>query len=150
MTPLSRSATVVHLPAGPDGDLAVVFGKRVASALSASSEQASPDISERLRVARRHALEVARVRRLALMPATVGASAGGGATLAAGGGWWGRLGTLLPALALGLGLLGIQLWHQQTLIQAAAEIDAVLLADDVPPVAYSDPGFIEFLREAPQ
>jgi hypothetical protein len=31
-------------------------------------------------------------------------------------------------------------------IQAAAEVDAVLLADDLPPEAYADPGFGEFLK----
>ena len=31
-------------------------------------------------------------------------------------------------------------------VVAAAEIDAALLTDDLPPDAYSDPGFAEFLR----
>ena len=126
------------------------LGVRVSRALSAQADGINPDIGERLRIARRQALEIARVRRLALIPAVAPSTVGSGGSIAAGGGWWGRIGTLLPALALVLGLLGIQLWHQETLIQAAAEIDTALLADDVPPVAYADPGFIEFLREAPR
>ena len=31
-------------------------------------------------------------------------------------------------------------------IAAAAEIDADLLTDSVPPAAYNDPGFLEFLK----
>ncbi|HEY6510384.1 MAG TPA: DUF3619 family protein [Burkholderiaceae bacterium] len=31
-------------------------------------------------------------------------------------------------------------------VRAAAEIDADILTDDLPPQAYSDPGFVEFLR----
>ena len=29
----------------------------------------------------------------------------------------------------------------------AAEIDALLLSDDLPPGAYADPGFVEFLKK---
>jgi hypothetical protein len=32
---------------------------------------------------------------------------------------------------------------------AAAEIDAQLLSDTLPPAAYSDPGFAEFLKNNP-
>ena len=32
---------------------------------------------------------------------------------------------------------------------AAAEVDAALLADDLPPEAYTDPGFGEFLKAPP-
>ena len=53
---------------------------------------------------------------------------------------------MLPLLALAAGLIVIQRWHSSTQISAAAEIDASLLADDVPPDAYSDPGFVEFLK----
>jgi len=32
-------------------------------------------------------------------------------------------------------------------VHAAAEVDALILADDLPPDAYVDPGFAQFLRE---
>lgn len=152
MNPQARPASTAATQALSSDDLASALGQRVARVLSERTDRVNPDIGERLRVARAQALEMARVRRLALMPASAPSrSASGGPALAAeGGGWWGRLGTLLPALALALGLLGIQVWHEQTLIQAAAEIDVALLADDVPPDAYADPGFIEFLRESPR
>jgi hypothetical protein len=40
----------------------------------------------------------------------------------------------------------IQQWHARAQIDAAAEIDAALLSDSLPPSAYSDPGFAEFLN----
>jgi hypothetical protein len=52
---------------------------------------------------------------------------------------------MLPFVALVAGLVLIQQLQVQEEIDAAAEIDADLLSDDVPPDAYSDPGFKEFL-----
>ena len=49
-------------------------------------------------------------------------------------------------MALAAGLLLIEHWQSNAQIAAAAEIDANLLADDLPPGAYSDPGFVEFLK----
>lgn len=61
-------------------------------------------------------------------------------------GWGWRLATVLPALALVCGLWGVHRYHKQEQAQAAAEVDTALLADDLPPAAYADPGFAEFLR----
>ena len=33
-------------------------------------------------------------------------------------------------------------------LQELAEIDTALLVDDLPPAAYSDPGFVQFLRQS--
>jgi hypothetical protein len=44
------------------------------------------------------------------------------------------------------GLVLIERLNNHEQIYAAAEIDAVLLADELPPSAYSDPGFGEFLK----
>lgn len=136
-TSASRDAAVEDLPE-------LRFGRALAARLDASSMGA--DISERLRVARQQAVQLARVRRLALQPAPQTSTQRDG-TLAATG-WWFRLGTVLPAIALVAGLLGIQEWQESTQIAAAAEIDAALLADDVPLDGYADAGFIEFLKEA--
>jgi hypothetical protein len=40
----------------------------------------------------------------------------------------------------------IQQRYTEEQISAAAEVDAALLVDELPPQAYSDPGFVEFLR----
>jgi len=34
-------------------------------------------------------------------------------------------------------------------VHAAAEVDSQLLADALPPSAYTDPGFAEYLRSTP-
>ncbi len=108
------------------------------------------DITERLRFARAQA--VAR-KRVATATTDWVVSASGAATLGRGPGsqgggrrWWAALGGLLPLLALLGGLLLIDHWETERQIQLAAEIDALLLADDLPPAAYADPGFLEFLR----
>jgi Protein of unknown function (DUF3619) len=62
------------------------------------------------------------------------------------GGWWIKFVSVLPLVALICGLIAIQDWHVSNEISAAAEVDASLLADDLPPAAYSDPGFVEFLK----
>ena len=77
---------------------------------------------------------------------------GGAGTLALGGGprspssWWVRFAQVLPLLALVGGLVLIQNQHVRAQIAAAAEIDFDLLVDELPPTAYSDPGFLEFLK----
>ncbi|RZI80171.1 MAG: DUF3619 family protein [Rubrivivax sp.] len=64
--------------------------------------------------------------------------------------WGWRLASALPALALAVGLWGIHTWYRSEQVQAATEVDMALLTDDLPPAAYADPGFEEYLRtEAP-
>jgi hypothetical protein len=124
------------------------LGARLAAGLSARAAAVPHDISERLRVARDQALAHARLaRRPAAAPAAavVGRS-GSAALLSAPSPWWLRAGSALPLIVLVAGLVAIQEWRVSEQVQAAADIDAVLLADDLPPSAYSDPGFAEFLR----
>lgn len=119
---------------------------RLAARLSEHVEQLPSDLSERLRFAREQALERARQSRTATAPSAIAFAAGRSAVFGGLSGWWVRLGSVLPALALVAGLLLIQHSHTQSQIAAAAEIDADLLADDLPPSAYSDAGFVEFLK----
>lgn len=60
--------------------------------------------------------------------------------------WGWRLASMLPVLALVGGLWGIHRYYKQEQVQAATEVDMALLTDDLPPAAYADPGFAEFLR----
>ena len=60
--------------------------------------------------------------------------------------WWLRLASTLPLLLLVVGLVGIGHLNNLERIRAAADVDAVLLADDLPVAAYADPGFAEFLK----
>jgi len=127
------------------------FGRRVAAALTQRDIlQPRRDIDERLRVAREQALASARQARVAAPASAVAAA--GGATLALSGPggsdtpWWLRLSSLVPLGVLVLGLFLIDDHYTRSQIEAAAEIDAAILADDVPPDAYRDPGFAEFLK----
>jgi hypothetical protein len=123
------------------------FGLRVAARLNEASREVPHDVSERLKAARELALERARLARRLDTSNTV---QGMGGTLTLGGGprseWWLKLVSALPLAALVAGFVFIERLHTKTQIDTAAEIDAALLADDVPPDAYSDPGFVEFLK----
>ncbi|MEY2876204.1 MAG: hypothetical protein RLZZ373_3575, partial [Pseudomonadota bacterium] len=55
-----------------------------------------------------------------------------------------------PALVLAVGLTGLGEWESREQIAQAAEIDTALLGDDLPPAAYLDAGFGEFLRRPPE
>ena len=123
------------------------FGLRVAARLNERSQDLGADVGERLRFAREKALESARASRAAGGAPTMGATAAGAALLGrTGPGWWLKIAAVLPALALIAGLLLIQQSQTNAQISVAAEIDAALLADDLPPKAYSDAGFAEFLK----
>lgn len=124
------------------------MGQQLAQLLTQTGGELPHDLSERLRIARQQALAVRKPEpapRLQLAPQ------GNSLTLTdppnEGLGLWSVLGSALPLLALVIGLVTVQwLDHQQT-VSELAEIDTALLVDDLPPAAYSDPGFIQFLRQ---
>jgi hypothetical protein len=124
------------------------FALRVASRLSEQSRNLPRDLSERLRVSREQAVARARQVRLA-QPSTapVFASVSGSVALGGPPSAWLRVASLLPLMLLVLGLVLIQHLLDQAEIHAAAEVDAALLADDLPPEAYGDPGFVFFLKQ---
>ena len=132
----------------PDRDgLEARFGVRVASMLGERAQSTAPDISERLRFAREQALSRAQVaRRVQAAAAPVVVGRGRAAVLANPLGWWFKLGSAAPLALLVLGLAGIAHVHDKAQIAAVAEVDAALLADDLPPAAYTDPGFAEYLK----
>ena len=109
------------------------------------------DITERLRVSREQAVLRAReARKIAggVAVHTVGVSRGA-AVLGGSASGWQRMGYLLPLLMLLAGFLLIDNWTSREQILAAADIDSLLLADALPPQAYADPGFAEFLKSSP-
>ena len=123
------------------------FALRVTAGLTERSADLGPDLTERLRFAREKALAHARAARPAEAVSQVGASRGGAAILGRdGSGWWLKFASVLPVFALAAGLFLIQRWQDDIQISTAAEVDAALLADDLPPRAYSDAGFAEFLK----
>lgn len=148
---------------------------RLSARLDESSKALPHDITERLRVAREQAVRAAIPARQSvavtapqMAPAfgLAGATNSGqtsptgwGANLPLRGRdsshgrrlddgplpWGWRLASALPALALLLGLWGIQDWYRSEQVQAASDVDFALLTDDLPPAAYADPGFEEYL-----
>jgi len=129
------------------------FGLRVAQALDEGIDRpASAEVTERLRFARERALAAAgRRRSLAHAVEAVPVSSGGLLALRKPGGqapgWGWRVAMVAPLLMLVAGMVGISDIQERARIQATAEVDSALLADDLPPDAYSDPGFVEFLSE---
>ena len=137
----------IYSTAQRDG-LEARFGVRVAAMLGERAQSTAPDISERLRFAREQALARAQAARRQVQAAAAPVVVGRGhaATLANPLGWWFKLGSAAPLALLVLGLAGIAHVHDKAQIAAVAEVDAALLADDLPPAAYTDPGFAEYLK----
>jgi len=139
--------TVVLSPGSLEA-LQARFALRVTARLDAASRELPHDITERLKSAREQAL--ARAREVRRTESAQAAHPMGGGTVAIGrgpaSGWWLKLAALTPVAALVAGFLLIDRIHTASQIETAAEIDAALLSEDVPPAAYSDPGFVEFLK----
>ena len=116
------------------------FGRRISNELNAGLARLNGKVGSRLELARREAL----------------AAMGGPAkrsvtTLAVAGGWLGRLdGGHLRHLASGLALLaclgGAYFWLTNASDVSDDDVDAILLADDLPPQAYVDHQFDKWLN----
>ena len=118
------------------------FGLRIAARLNSASLELPHDISERLRAARVRAVSARRV-------SSVLVQADGTLTLDAAHdrlrplGW---LASVLPLIALIVGLVTIKQFQDERRAREVADIDTALLTDDLPPSAYTDPGFLRFLK----
>ena len=125
------------------------FGRRVAARLDDGLAALPHDITERLRAGRMQVLAQRKVP--ALQPArSVSVSADGQATL--GGderlSLWQRIASALPIVLLVAGLVTIHVVQNDRRAREGAEVDAALLTDDLPPSAYADPGFVQFLKSS--
>ncbi len=124
------------------------FGFKTASYLSEGTNALPHDISERLRAARVQAIAKRKIARTE--PVLAGSSLSGASvlTLGSGGGmgWFARIGALIPLIALVLGVLAINSIQSDRRAAELAEVDAALLTDDLPPTAFTDPGFVQFLK----
>ncbi len=128
-----------------------LYAARVTRRLSAGTDDLPYDITERLRAARMQALAKRKV--LAVQTAAVASSAGAGTLVLGGGngrrsgfGWWQPMASALPLIALVAGLVAINIIQDDDRTSELAEVDAALLTDDLPPDAYADPGFVQFLK----
>lgn len=126
-----------------------ILGRHFSAQLTLATPGLPHEISERLRVARLSALAQRKPQlQTRLIKAqqinsnsTLTASPDEGLNL------WSILASALPLLALLLGLMAIQWIQQDNLTSEIAAIDSALLTDDLPPDAYTDTGFIQFLKQ---
>jgi hypothetical protein len=136
-----------HRQIQPDDEMDRI-GQQLSAKLSAASLDLGHDISERLRIARQLALQsrppvIIMQRRMASSAQSHGTLTGSpdeGLNL------WSFFASALPLLALVLGLLVLQDMQADDVTSDIARIDAALLTDELPPDAYTDPGFVQFLK----
>jgi hypothetical protein len=121
------------------------FGQAVALRLSGGAGELPYEARERLRAARVRAIAARRKPEVA--PLVVGR--GASATLALGERtWFNRIASVLPLVVLAAGLVTIHAVQKDRRASELAEVDAALLTDALPPAAYADPGFAQYLKSA--
>jgi hypothetical protein len=126
--------------------LADRFGRAVAERLSAGAAGLPYEVSERLRASRVQAV-AQRKRAAQVRLAPVLLPAGAAAALGNSGlSLWNRVASVLPLLVLAAGLVLIHSTQTERRAFEVAEVDAALLTDDLPPAAYADPGFAQFMK----
>ena len=127
------------------------YGLRVGARLSAGLDSMPHDISERLRVARQQAVARRKQPQVVakLRPATAVSRNGHTATLSFGDdgmSLWVRLASGALVVAMAVGLVTINIVQDDDRAMELADLDTALLTDDLPPEAYSDPGFLQYLK----
>jgi hypothetical protein len=124
------------------------LGHYFSGQLSLATTDLPHDISERLRVARLLAIGQRKPLVQVRQAPTHHLNANG--TLTSSGdeglGLWGVLASSVPLLALVVGLLAIQWAKEDNVALEIAATDSALLTDELPPHAYTDAGFAQFLK----
>ena len=121
------------------------LGLTIACRLNEATHDLPYEINERLRAARNRAV----VARLSTQPSLQVSRNGGIGLLRFGDeglSLWSRMASFLPLVALVAGLALIQNILDDNRANELAEVDSAMLSDDLPPSAYADPGFLQFLK----
>jgi len=134
------------------------FGLRVAAHLTAGAQDLPHDVAERLRAARVRAVarrkQPSSVRVVRWRPSALVQGNGHTAVLGFGGGgddaldFWARLGSLVALALLAVALVTVNLVQSDNRAADEAAVDTALLTDELPPQAYTDPGFLQYLKTA--
>ena len=126
------------------------MGQALARRLNEHATELPHDISERLRSARMQALSQRKREPVKVMAPQL-AMAGLNVQMPQDEGLslWSRLASALPLIVLMAGLAGIHVFQNEYRANEIASLDAELLTDDLPPDAYTDPGFLVFLKSNP-
>jgi hypothetical protein len=122
-------------------------GKIISTRLSESTDQLPHDITERLKSSRMQALSKRKISAQIARPAA--SILGAEVALNMGSddrSLWNRIASYLPLLTLIAGLMAIGLLSEDQQTNEIADIDVEILTGDLPPAAYTDPGFAQFLR----
>jgi len=126
------------------------FGKFIVSHLELGKQQISYEFSERLRAARTRALASRRVLQPVLVAVTDPyLQADGSAKMPfpdKAKEIYNMFVSFIPLVCLAAGLMMLYDFHNDESALELAEIDSALLIDDLPPHAYADPAFIDFLK----
>ena len=126
----------------------IKFTNKIRQALNEGAKlgkAADARILARLRTAREQALAARKPER---EPAFAWLRAGAAGLVGGFGGFGGfSLRVLLPTLLLVVGLVSIYRWQQEQRAADVEELDAQLLADDLPLDAYLDRGFEAWLKK---
>lgn len=117
------------------------FARRVTVRLNTAAEQLPHDITERLRIARQRALSQIQPAHTLVLQTAGTAALGGGEHNP-----WARWVSVIPLLVLLASLVTLNWFISDERTSELAEIDSALLTDDLPPAAYTDPGFAQFLK----
>ena len=130
--------------------LADRFGFKVGGRLAAAQDDLPYDVSERLRAARERAIAKRKVSVVTVQTAESVVQIGAVAAMAWGKSeglsFWSGLASVLPVVALVVGLMTIKTIQDDTRVSELAAVDMALLTDELPPQAYTDPGFAQFLK----
>ncbi len=124
------------------------FALKTTSYLSAGTADLPYDISERLRAARVQAVSRRKIVQSQSAASAVRLSSSSALTWGGDEGFsgWSRIALVFPLIALVVGLLTINAVQIDNRAQEVAEVDAALLIDELPPAAFADPGFVQFLK----
>ncbi len=125
------------------------FGARITARLSESADDLPHDVSERLRAARVQAVD--KRKSVLLQTASALFAHGQSGTLSASrsgehASWWQRLGAVGLLFTLVVSLFAIGVIQDELKTRELADIDTSLLTDDLPPAAYVDVGFAQYLK----
>jgi hypothetical protein len=123
------------------------FAYKVRHALNEHLDHLPPSTADRLAAARKAA--VARKKPDSTAALAVGQLAGHVGSFFSFS-FLGRMSVLVPLLALVAGLAGIYQYEEQQRIAEMAELDAEVLSDELPLVAYLDEGFNAYLEQRAQ
>ena len=126
------------------------FGYKVRAALNESLDNLPVDTSERLAAARKLALTRKKKESKVFAPVFVTRLAGALSPSSMFNqrlSWLSRMGIALPILVLIVGLIGMYHYEEQQRINETADIDAMVLSDELPLSAYLDHGFSAYLNK---